>query len=131
MKNKNIINNGRFIKGQIPWNKGKHPSMVTINKLRLANLGKKASEQTRIKMNNSHLGKKHTEESKKKISNNNGMFKEGIAEKHRLVILNSKKYKESIKNPERGIKISNATKGKAKMFPSLEKRKEHAERIRI
>lgn len=44
-------------KGKIPWNKGKHWDIETIEKIRLSNLGQTRSEQTKERMSKSKKGK--------------------------------------------------------------------------
>ncbi len=83
---------GRFIKGNIPWSKGRPRSDITKLKISLANkgknLGRHFSEETREKIRQSKLGKKRpdminntlslgrilSEEHKKKLSDNNGRY---------------------------------------------------------
>lgn len=53
---------GRFKKGQIPWNKGKKLSAEHVKNLALSHKGKQAGKD------NPYFGKKHSEEIRKKIS---------------------------------------------------------------
>ncbi len=68
---------GRFVKGNIPWNKGISPSKETREKLSKSLTGRKLSEKTKRKMSTSLIGNKRalgyklTEEHKIKISNAN------------------------------------------------------------
>ena len=80
--------NAEAHKGQIPWNKGKHLSEETKNKLSLIMKGKKMSEEFCKKISeakkgeNHHMfGKTHTEEARKKISKNSATPKVAIAYK--------------------------------------------------
>lgn len=82
--------NGRFIKGQIPWNRNILHSQETKDKISKANKGKrkgiKFSKQHKINLSKAlkgripgFLGKHWSKESKKKLSNtnkgiNNGMY---------------------------------------------------------
>lgn len=58
----------RFLKGHVPWNKGKKHSEETIKKLREASLGKKHSEETKQKLSKAFKGRIFTDEWKQKIS---------------------------------------------------------------
>ena len=58
-------------KGNIPWNKGKHPSPETLKKLSDSHKGKHPSEESRRKTSESMKGKnkyKRTEETRRKMS---------------------------------------------------------------
>lgn len=72
-------NNGRFVKGDGEF-RGRHHSIETKEKLRLANIGKKLSEEHKLKIKNSCKGinkGKKSEETKNKIS----LSKKGIPSK--------------------------------------------------
>lgn len=51
------MGNGKFKKGQVPWNKGKKHTPASIEKMRIANMGNKYS-----------LGYKHTQDARRKMS---------------------------------------------------------------
>src|ERR1035437_762287 len=57
------------------YNKGKHLSLITKEKLRNASKGKSLTIKTRLKMSVSQTGRKHSEETKQKMSQKgNGMY---------------------------------------------------------
>lgn len=67
-----IDGNGRFIKGDTPWNKGKKHSEETRKRISISKTGHKFSQQIKENMKITNKGKllgyKHTDESKLKIS---------------------------------------------------------------
>ena len=83
-----------WIKGRIPWNKGKHCSEATKKILREKNLGKHLSEETKRKIGMAEKGHLTSEETRRKI---------GLANS---IALKGKHHSEETK-----LKMSNAHKG--------------------
>ena len=100
-------NYGRFVKGQIPWNKGKKGLL-------------KCSEEARIKISEAHKGKHHTEKTRRKMSeahmgnkNSLGCKRTEEAKRKMSELKKGKQYALGYKHTkEARIKISEANKGK-------------------
>lgn len=81
-KGKHNSPNTEFVKGLVPWNKGKKmvyksghhpllgksPSAETLAKMREAKLGNRLSEGTKRRMSKAHKGKKRSEEHQRKLA---------------------------------------------------------------
>lgn len=101
-------------KGQIAWNKGKHHSDETKEKIRLANTGKKRSDELRRKISLINKGRKRTEEFKENVRARNKGQKasEETKEKLRQASLGNK-YSLGYKHTEETRKkMSESHKGK-------------------
>lgn len=119
LRNKN--NPTRFIKGQIPYNKGKEMSEEQKFKLSESHrgkqgtfLGKKHSEESKLKMSSQHQGKKLSDEHKQKLT-----------ELRPALVLTSHTEEANIKRSQtlKGHVISEETR--KKIAKSLKNRKYH------
>jgi hypothetical protein len=99
-------------KNQLPWNKGKHHSKESLEKMRISHLGKKASKKTLEKMKLSHLGKTLSLEAREKLSKS----KTGshASEEARKNLSLSHKGKKPWNKGKTGLKHSEKTKEKIK-----------------
>lgn len=116
---------GRFIKGHIPWIKGRKCTMESRKKMSLAKIGRKASQETidRLRLvnlgNKYALGKGHSEKWRREMSlrmrgKNNPMYGVHPSEEIRRKL--SKSHKGFVMPIKTKRKISDALKGDKSPF---------------
>lgn len=108
---------GQFVKGSIPYNKGKkRPEFSGKNH---PNYGKSPSEESRLKNRISHLGKKATEETKKKMSRSLLGKKHNISESYGKIISERNKKIGLIPPSRKGCKLTIEQREKMSKYFSM------------